>query len=107
GGEVAEDVLATLTLPDGVRSVGQPQQKIDNLTHWLPKSASWQIEAARVGLAEVGVKIEAPGVEPALSTAAIPFTPAPQVPQGAYIPEPKPIKSEYDVGAFYFPGWPT
>jgi len=107
GGEVAEHVVATLTVPEGVRTVGQAQQKIAKLTHWLPKSVSWRIDSLRPGEAEVAVELEGPGIESVVSTATVQFTPAPRVPPTPYIPEPKPVQSEYDVGAFYFPGWAT
>ena len=105
GGEAAEDVVATLTVPEGVRTLGDARQTIDKLTHWLPKRTSWQVEGPRPGKLSLAVKLEAPGIEPADATAAIELTPAPQVPQTPYIPEPQPVESPYDVGAFYFPGW--
>jgi hypothetical protein len=31
--------------------------------------------------------------------------PSLNLPKADYVPEPKPVKSEYEIGAFYFPGW--
>ena len=28
-----------------------------------------------------------------------------KLPKAAYVPEPKPVESDYEIGAFYFPGW--
>ncbi len=105
GGDVAENVVATLAVPKGVKMLSPPEQKIDKLTHWLPKRLSWQIEGPRPGKAEIGVRLQSPGVAPVSSRATIEFTTAPQVPDTSYIPEPQPVRSEYDVGVFYFPGW--
>ncbi|MCL2105311.1 MAG: glycoside hydrolase family 99-like domain-containing protein, partial [Kiritimatiellaeota bacterium] len=33
------------------------------------------------------------------------FTEAPGLPKAAYVPEPKPVKSDYEIGALYYPGW--
>lgn len=40
-------------------------------------------------------------------TAAIHWTRLPDVPRTGYVPEPRPVRSKYDVGAFYFPGFAT
>ena len=29
------------------------------------------------------------------------------MPKASYVPEPKPVRSKYEIGAFYFPGFPT
>ena len=31
--------------------------------------------------------------------------PSLNLPKADYVPEPKPVKSEYEIGALYFPGW--
>lgn len=42
-------------------------------------------------------------------TAAVRFPlvvlPSLNLPKADYVPEPNPVKSEYEIGAFYFPGW--
>lgn len=105
GGDEAEQVVATLTVPKGVRILGSPAQRIAKLTHWLPKTVSWQVEASRAGLAQLTVEVEAANATGVSTTAAIPFTPVPQVPPMPYIPEPQPVASPYEIGVFYFPGW--
>ncbi len=105
GGDVAQDVVATLATPEGLRTIGSPQRTIERLTHWLPKAVSWRVEASRPRRARVAVKLESPHTLPISSTAAIEVTPAPQVPPTSYIPEPQPVRSPYDIGVFYFPGW--
>jgi len=107
GGDVAENVVATLDVGEGVRVIGQPRQTIDRVTPWLAKTASWRIEASRPGSATVRVTLETLGAESVRGRATMRLTPAPRVPQASYVPEPKPIQSEFDVGAFYFPGWAT
>ncbi len=105
GGEAVENLVATITVPDRVKVLTEARQRIGTLTRWLPKTASWQIESSTPGEVELGVEAKAPGVQSAAATATIELTPAPQVPEGPYIPEPQPVESKYDVGVFYFPGW--
>ncbi|NQT38868.1 MAG: glycoside hydrolase family 99-like domain-containing protein, partial [Planctomycetes bacterium] len=105
GGVVDRDVVATLVTPEGLRTIGSPRQTIEKLTPWLPQAVSWQVEASRPERAQVAVKLASPNARPIASTAVIEFTPAPEVPPTSYIPEPQPVKSPYDIGAFYFPGW--
>ncbi len=105
GGDAAENVTATLTVPSTLRVIGSPQQRIDKLTHWLPKTVSWPVVASSPGDAAVSVKLQAANAEGALAAATIEFSPVPRVAPGSYIPEPQPVESPYEVGVFYFPGW--
>ena len=106
GGRAAHGVAATLRAPSGVTIVGPARQTVENLTRYVPKSVAWQIESPRPGRVELAVDVSGAGLEPATSTASIEFTPVPEVPPTDYIPEPQPVASKYEVGAFYFPGWP-
>ncbi len=92
GGDAVLNLAATLTTSDGVRTIGPTQQTIARLTHWLPKTVSWQVEASRSQRAQVAVKLEGRNMRPISATAAIAFTPAPRVSPTAYIPEPRPVR---------------
>jgi hypothetical protein len=105
GGDVAEGVVATLETPTGLRTIGAPQQVINQLTHWLPKKLTWQVEASQPGQARLAAKLEVPDAPPISATAMIELTPAPDVAPTSYIPEPQPVRSAYEIGVFYFPGW--
>jgi hypothetical protein len=105
GGEIAREVSATLSVPEGVEVVGEAAKKIDLVSLYLPKTVSWRIQTFEPRTAQLAVRLEAPGVEPVSASTTIEFTLAPDVPQLSYVPEPKPVQSEYDIGVFYFPGW--
>ena len=105
GGEPARTVTATLGVSDGIKIVGEAKITIDPISLYLPKTASWKIQSSRPGPAQITARLEAPGVAPVTSTAAIEFTSPPDVPKMLQVPEPRPVKSDYEVGAFYFPGW--
>lgn len=107
GGDTAKDVVATLSVPAGVKVVGPAQQKIERLTRYIPQQVAWSIESAAPGKVELAVKLEGPGLEPASAKASLEITPMPAVAKASYVPEPRPVKSKYDVGVYYFPGWST
>ena len=46
------------------------------------------------------------GETPQSAKAQIEFLPNLKLPKATYVPEPNPVKSEYEIGALYFPGWP-
>lgn len=105
GGQLAANVVAALEVPEGVKVLDQAEKKIDRLSLYLPKSVSWKVESAALGRIKLGVKAAAAGVEPVSAAASLELTKAPDVPKSAYVPEPRPVKSKYEIGVFYFPGW--
>jgi hypothetical protein len=107
GGDTAKDLVATLTVPAGVKIVGSAQQKIERLTRYVPQQVAWSIESTEPGKVELTVKLEGAGLEPAVAKAGLEFTPMPAVAKASYVPEPRPVKSKYDIGIYYFPGWST
>ncbi len=105
GGEPARNVTATLDVSEGLEIVGDAKITIDPISLYLAKTASWKVKSSRPGPARITARLEAPGVEPVTSRAAIEFSVPPDVPKMSHVPEPRPVKSDYEIGAFYFPGW--
>lgn len=105
GGRAAQDLTATLLASDGVRIVGNATQTIDRLSIYQPKTLHWQIQSDQPGKANLSVKIEASGLEPVTAATAVELTAVPVIEKSDYIPEPRPVKSKYELGAFYYPGW--
>jgi hypothetical protein len=132
GGAVAENVVVTLDAPPGVQMLSAARQTIDRLSLDLPKSVSWQILAGAdkrgqspfvrstlravpangncplfSGRIDLKVHVQAGSQPPLASCATIELTPAPSPVKAAYVPEPKPVPSKFEVGTYYFPGWCT
>ncbi len=107
GGTAAENVVATLDAPPGVRVLSGAQQKIDHLALDLPKSVSWLVRADAPGRIDLKVRVQAGGQAPLASCAAIELKEPPPLAKAAYVPAPKPVPSKFEVGAYYFPGWCT
>lgn len=114
GGEPAEDLtIADIQLPDGVSIVGRstnnafPQSKLEPFDSTIC-TLKLQAERAVRGNAVVQIRYRnAPGAQTVTEkfTFPIDFLPSLDLPRANYVPEPKPLKSEYEIGAFYFPGW--
>lgn len=107
GGELAENVTATLQVGQHVQVLDGAQKTIDRLSLYLPKTVEWQVHSENTGNTELSVQIAAAGAETVVARAELELTQAPDVPQADYVPEPQPVESKYEIGAFYFPGFPT
>ena len=107
GGDPAENVVATLEAPAGVRILDEPRKTLGRLSLLLPKTASWQVQADRPGLIELALRVEGPRLVSVGGRTSIELSVAPSVPHSSYVPEPRPVRSKYEIGAFYFPGWST
>jgi len=107
GGEDAENVrLAVKSLPDGVRlqstsgwdkvpgipASGQGSHVVNLIADKaLSGTASFTLSGDGVAVQVVEVKLD--------------ILPDLKLPKAAYVPVPQPVKSDYDIGALYFPGW--
>ena len=107
GGALAQNATTTLSAPKGVKILGDARQTIRPVSFDLPESVRWSIEAASPMTAAVAVRLDVPGQEPVASSASIELSLLPKTAKTDYIPEPQPAASKLDVGAYYFPGWPT
>lgn len=107
GGQTAEHVVATFEADGPAQVLDGATKTIDHLSFDLPKTVRWQVRSDRVGTLGMRVRVAAAGAEPVSAVAALELTPKPDVPPSDYVPEPKPVKSPYEIGAFYFPGFPT
>jgi len=105
GGPVIEDLNVALTVPEGGEILDGSERRVERLSRHLPQTVHWQVRTARPGRLPLALKAAAAGVSPVRADAAVEITPAPNVPAGDYVPEPRPVRSDVDVGVFYFPGW--
>ncbi|HOX38601.1 MAG TPA: glycoside hydrolase family 99-like domain-containing protein [Candidatus Brocadiia bacterium] len=107
-GMTAGDIRADLELPEGWRMAeGEPALKVPELEFSERIGATWKVVGDRPGVGEFKLRLKGTGVPDGVFTARLELTPAPEVAGCDYIPPPVPAKSKYEVGAFYFPGWPT
>lgn len=107
GGDLAQDVTATLAVPEGVTVLDGAEKSIDRLSLHLPKTVQWKIQGQAPGKVGLTVKVAAAQVPAVSSTTTVELTKAPNVVRTGYVPEPRPVQSKYEIGAFYFPGFAT
>ncbi len=76
--------------------VAEPMQTV---THTI------DLEAIAPGEAKVSLRLTGETASKENETATTTIYPNLNLPKADYVPEPKPVRSEYEIGAFYFPGW--
>ncbi len=107
GGMDAKDVaLAVKKLPRGVSVV--------TVSGWnkvpeIPASGSVThtvlLDAKRAVSGDVVFAVTGAGTDGATVKARIEILPDLKLAKATYVPVPKPLKSDYEIGALYFPGW--
>ncbi len=105
GGGELRGVRLRLALPEGVRCVeGETEIKeIPPADFYESALVSWRI----VSDAADGVHLAVHDAETdkKLAAAVERFLPPLVLPKATYVPEPKPVRGPFEVGAYYFPGW--
>ncbi len=107
GGQVAQDVTATLRVAADVQVLDGAEKKIDQLSLHLPRTVDWKVRSETLGKIDLAVEVAAVEADSVAARTSLNLTKAPDVPEADYVPEPKPVRSKYEIGAFYFPGFPT
>ena len=95
--------LEDLKLPEGVTAVGD-WTDIERLKIGERRRLLFPVKVDKVVAGHVEFKLNGSGLE---EPVRIPMTvlASLNLPKADYVPEPKPVKSEYEIGALYFPGW--
>ncbi|MEA3403732.1 MAG: glycoside hydrolase family 99-like domain-containing protein [Armatimonadota bacterium] len=109
GGETAEGVsIHELTLPPGVTVAA------DDGWRQLPPLESFEIVTHRFGLSApqpatgtIELALSGHGAPPQPTRTPIDITPSLDLPPADYVPQPQPVPCQYEIGAYYFPGWPS
>ena len=93
--------LNFMTARSEYRKPVPPVEPMKTVTHKIfltPKSA---------GEAMASVVFHGKSISSKQSTASVNVYPDLQLPQADYVPQPKPVRSDFEIGAYYFPGWST
>ncbi|MBR0193627.1 MAG: glycoside hydrolase family 99-like domain-containing protein [Thermoguttaceae bacterium] len=112
GGKPATGLkIANVELPKGLKIVsGQAPEKAVELESFDAENFRFEVQSARALQGSVRVTMEfQDGVSDEKQTQTFEFPveiqPSLGLPKASYVPEPKPVMSEYEIGALYFPGW--
>jgi len=111
GGQEIGPVRAAVQLPQGVDlASGQIAQEIQKLPPGGEAVVRWRVISREDGEAEIGVMVSAEGFRETSAEARVKWKKMPSsqvLGPGGIIPPPKAAPTNYLVGAYYFPGWPT
>lgn len=110
GGEVTSELrLGDIKLPQGVTLISTPDQPtIAALKVGERRRMLFPLKATKAVEGTIALNLTAAGDEQFQASAVeIPISvlPSLNLSKVGYVPEPEPVKSEFEVGAFYFPGW--
>lgn len=109
GGQGATNLSGQLDLPEGIKLVGSSptDHRAAALGFGEEAKLSWTVQAGRPLAGEARLQLTAANAAPASGVASLRFTPRLDLKRTGYVPEPKPVRGPFEVGAYYFPGWQT
>ena len=97
--------IVSLDLPEGVETAGPADwrrlpnlESFDGVQHRIP------LVAKRPVAGRFSLRVEGAG-QTAEAAGELAFLPVLDLPQADYVPEPRPVDSDYEIGALYFPRW--
>jgi hypothetical protein len=105
GAENVQQLAVKLNLPaDGsVKVVSSPTVPA-SLANGYPQTLTWTLKASEAG--SIPISVTATGQSgSAQASNTLLVNPAVKAQASAYVPPPVPLKTDYDVGIYYFPGW--
>ena len=109
GGETAGDLqIADLQLPAGV-SVAQEGdwRTLAPVEPFIDEDHRIFLQADEPVRGEARVVFSGRGAPAEPAAGPVVIEPGLNLPRADYVPEPRPAETDYEIGAFYFPGWST
>lgn len=106
-GAPLKEVKAELLLPKEIRLLkGSASQRISDMAFGETQFLQWTAICDRIGEFRATVKIGFGKVSQEFSS-TLKVSKAPSLPPSDYPPPPKIAKGDWEVGVYYFPGWPS
>jgi len=97
-----------LRLPEGISVAGAADwRSVPSLEPFEPASHRIALQAAKPTEGEVVVRLSGKGAPKEALTGSLLISEPLDLPKADYVPEPQPVDSDYEIGAFYFPGFPS
>lgn len=93
-----------LELPPELTLVNTSGESTEPIDYAETGEAFWEVKANAPGTYEVRLPAAGDGA-PETATARLRFLPPVDTPAAPYVPEPRPVKTGFDICAYYFPGW--
>ncbi|MBC7328903.1 glycoside hydrolase family 99-like domain-containing protein [bacterium] len=106
-GTTIENVQVELQLPKELKlQKGKPSVRIAKFSFGDTEFLSWDVVCEKAGEYKVGAKISFAQNRQELSS-VLKITKLPPLSPSDYPPEPKVTPSDWEIGVYYFPGWPS
>jgi len=107
GAGVARRIRATLAMPAHLEPLCPLTQELSDLWPGETRLLEWPVKAVRQGEdhATLHLNLSVNGSPEQFWRARFTVSPSLDLPKADYVPEPKPAKTDCQVGAYYFPGW--
>ncbi|MDI6828259.1 MAG: glycoside hydrolase family 99-like domain-containing protein [Armatimonadota bacterium] len=106
GGKPTSDLQVSLTLGHGVSLVGGvPNAHITSLEPGSTAVCEWSVYSASPGISKIKVAAKESSGVIAVKQCNLRWDPPVQLSKASYVPEPKPVKGDIEVGMYYYPGW--
>ena len=89
-----------------VEVIAEPDRlSLEGLAHEEYADFTWTVRAASPGTYPIDVHFSGKGAIPKPTSVEVQFTESLGLEKADYVPEPRPIETEIEVAAYYFPGW--
>jgi hypothetical protein len=106
GAEPVEQLSVQLTLPDdGSIGVVSSPSVPTTVQNGYPQTLTWTLVSSRAGNAPISVTALALAGGTSQASATILVNPSVTPTKVSYVPPPRPVSSNYDIGAYYMPAW--
>ncbi len=109
GGRAATNIVARLDLPRGVKLLREASETKNCPRVGLSEEArfEWTVQSEQPKHQTFQLALTADNAKASKQSKRVGFTPRSSKAAADYVPEPKPVRGPFEVGAYYFPGWPT
>ena len=105
GGESAQDVRATLVVGQGASIRGSAVHSIAKLPIGERKVLTWRVSSTQPGPCNAQLTVSTTGGQTVKTDTTLRWDPPVHTKPGRYVPEPHPVRGDFEVGMYYFPGW--
>ncbi len=106
GGETATNLrIADLQLPPGMAPVGDDWRALPEVEPFRRTAHRFTVAATRPASGEALLTLSGAGAPAEPVRIPVEVTPSLGLPPADYVPEPQPVACDYEIGAYYFPGW--
>jgi len=103
-GKEPGEAVVTLVAPPGVKLLGPADQEV-SVGPETVKLVSWQVQADAAAAVTLTLKVSPKNGNPVSTDLPVRFDPPVKEAKFDYVPPPVAPKTDYLVGAMYFPGW--